>query len=88
MTGSGAASPANGPAPKVGDRVAVSVRSIGAGGAGIGHLPDGRVVFVHRTAPGDRVEIELTRVKKRWAKARLIQILEEGPDRRPPPVPS
>lgn len=75
------------PAPAVGDRVRVSVESIGAGGAGVGRLPDGRVVFVHRSAPGDRLEVELTRVKKRWARGRLLRILEEGPDRRPAPCP-
>ena len=34
--------------------VDVTVRGIAAGGSGVADLPDGRVVFVPRTAPGDR----------------------------------
>ncbi|MFQ5536900.1 MAG: class I SAM-dependent RNA methyltransferase [Gemmatimonadota bacterium] len=65
--------------------VAVRIEALAAGGEGMGHLEDGRVVFVPRTAPGDRAEIVLERVKKRWARGRLVRILEESPSRVPPP---
>jgi 23S rRNA (uracil1939-C5)-methyltransferase len=65
----------------------VRIDSIGAGGAGVARLPDGRVVFVQRTAPGDRATVELVREKKRWAVGRLVQLLEPGPGRRAPPCP-
>jgi 23S rRNA (uracil1939-C5)-methyltransferase len=65
----------------------LAVESIAAGGAGVARLPDGRAVFVHRTAPGDRIRARLTTEKKRWARARLIQLLEPGPFRREAPCP-
>lgn len=65
----------------------VAIERIAAGGAGVGRLPDGRVVFVHRTAPGDVVEVELTRAKKRWARARVVRLIEPSAERREPPCP-
>jgi 23S rRNA (uracil1939-C5)-methyltransferase len=75
------------PAAAVGERVTLVIDGIAAGGAGVGRLPDGRAAFVHRTAPGDRVQVEVTRVKKRWARARLVRVLEAGPSRREPLCP-
>jgi 23S rRNA (uracil1939-C5)-methyltransferase len=70
-----------------GDQVEVSIHGIASGGAGVAHLPDGRAVFVHRTAPGDRARIQVTGVRKRWARGRLLDLLEPGPGRRSPPCP-
>jgi len=61
------------------------IDSIGAGGEGVGRLPDGRVVFVHRTAPGDVAEVEVVQRGKRWARGRLLRVLEPSPERREPP---
>ncbi len=69
----------------MGDLTAVTIRGIAAGGAGVGHLPDGRVVFVHRTAPGDTARVALTRARPRWARAELRAVEVEGPGRRPAP---
>lgn len=68
-------------------RFEVEIRSIGSGGVGVGSLPDGRVVFVPRTAPQDRVRISLTREKERWAEGRMEELLEPSPHRRAPPCP-
>ena len=65
----------------------VLIDSIGAGGAGVGRLPDGRVVFVQRTAPGDTAVVEITREKKRWAAGKLLRIVEPGVGRREAPCP-
>jgi len=65
----------------------VRVRGIASGGAGVADLPDGRVVFVQRTAPGDLARIEVTRQKARWAQGRLVELLEPGPGRREAPCP-
>jgi 23S rRNA (uracil1939-C5)-methyltransferase len=65
----------------------VRIESIAAGGAGVSHLPDGRAVFVQRSAPGDLAAIELIREKPRWAAARLVKLLEPGPSRRVAPCP-
>ena len=65
----------------------VRIESIAAGGEGVAHLPDGRVVFVHRTAPGDLARIALTERRDRWARGRLLEVLEPSPDRREAPCP-
>ena len=68
-----------------GDLLTVTVRAIAAGGAGVGDLPDGRVAFVHRTAPGDRARVRITATKRSWARAELVALEEAGSGRRPPP---
>ncbi len=65
----------------------VRIDSIAAGGEGVGRLADGRVTFVHRTAPGDRVEIALTERKERWTRGRLLRVVEPSVERRDPPCP-
>ncbi|TVP54796.1 MAG: class I SAM-dependent RNA methyltransferase [Gemmatimonadales bacterium] len=63
----------------------LEIEGLSSEGAGVSRLPDGRTVFVHRTVPGDRVRIELTKSKKRWARGRLLEVVEPGPARREPP---
>ena len=79
------------PRPKGGERrvrpVEVRIDSIAAGGEGVGRLPDGRVVFVHRTAPGDLAEVALTHRQERWTRGRLLRVLEPSPERREAPCP-
>jgi len=67
--------------------VEVRIDSIAAGGEGVGRLADGRVTFVHRTAPGDRVQVALTERKERWTRGRLLRVIEPSPERREPPCP-
>jgi len=67
--------------------VEVRIDSIAAGGEGVGRLADGRVTFVHRTAPGDVVQIELTERRERWTRGRLLRVLEPSPERREAPCP-
>ena len=73
--------------PRVGDRVRVRVRALASGGAGVADLPDGRVAFVHRTAPGDMVEARIVRLRPRWGEAELVDVIEPGPGRVEPPCP-
>ena len=54
----------------------VTVRAIAAGGSGVADLPDGRVVFVPRTAPGDRARIRLVKERPRWAEGALQRLLD------------
>jgi 23S rRNA (uracil1939-C5)-methyltransferase len=65
----------------------VRIESIGAGGEGVGRLADGRVVFAHRTAPGDLATIEIVEEKARWARGRLLEVVEPAAGRRKPPCP-
>jgi len=57
----------------------VSIERIAAGGDGVGQWPDGRVVFVPRTAPGDRVAVSLVLDKPRYLKGELRRIVEPSP---------
>lgn len=75
------------PVPAVDSLHEVAVHGITSEGAGVGRMRDGRAVFVHRTAPGDRVRIRLSEVRKRWARARLVEVIEPSDSRRPPPCP-
>ncbi|HEX5829725.1 MAG TPA: hypothetical protein VFY16_02015 [Gemmatimonadaceae bacterium] len=70
-----------------GERRVVDVTAIAAGGDGVARLaPDGLVVFVPRTAPGDRAEVLLER-RGRFARGRVEALLERGPGRVEPPCP-
>jgi 23S rRNA (uracil1939-C5)-methyltransferase len=66
---------------------AVRILRLASGGDGVGRLADGRTVFVPRTAPGDLVELRGLRTFKRFARARVGQILEPGAGRVEPPCP-
>lgn len=66
----------------------VDIHGISSEGAGVGTLPDGRVVFVHRTAPGDRARIRVTTEKKSWARGRLEEVLTPSEARRDAPCPN
>lgn len=65
----------------------VRVLGIGAGGVGVGNLPDGRIVFLPRTAPGDLVHASVVQTKNRWARGETLSLLEPGRDRRVAPCP-
>jgi 23S rRNA (uracil1939-C5)-methyltransferase len=65
----------------------VRILRLATGGDGVGKLADGRTVFVPRTAPGDLVELTAVRNHRRFARARLGKVLEQGPDRIEPRCP-
>jgi 23S rRNA (uracil1939-C5)-methyltransferase len=54
----------------------------------VGHLPDGRVVFVPFTAPGDRVRVRVVESRARFARAGVEELLEAGPARVSPVCPA
>lgn len=61
------------------------ITSIAAGGDGVARHGD-MVVFVPRSAPGDRVRATLSR-RRRFAHGRVQRILDPSPDRVEPPCP-
>ena len=65
------------------DLVEVTIESMGSAGEGIGKI-DGYPLFVKDTFPGDRARVSLTKVKKTYAFARLVELLETSPDREEP----
>jgi tRNA/tmRNA/rRNA uracil-C5-methylase (TrmA/RlmC/RlmD family) len=56
------------------------IDDIAFGGEGVGRVDD-FVVFVPFVAPGEWVEAECREVKKRFARARLLRVLEPSPER-------
>lgn len=65
----------------------IRIESLAAGGDGVGHAPDGRVVFVPFTAPGDRVRVRVVRSRARFLNARVEALIEPGPGRTDPVCP-
>lgn len=63
----------------------LTIESVGAGGDGVGRA-EGIVVFVPRTAPGDRVRVRLDR-RRRFARGVLEAVLSPSPSRVEPPCP-
>jgi 23S rRNA (uracil1939-C5)-methyltransferase len=51
----------------------------------VGRLPDGRVIFVPWTAPGDRLLVRLTESKKRYARGEALKRIETSSAREEPP---
>jgi tRNA/tmRNA/rRNA uracil-C5-methylase (TrmA/RlmC/RlmD family) len=68
----------------VGGRHVVTIQDIAFGGEGVGRIDD-FVVFVPFVAAGELVEVELTEVKKRFGRAKLLRVLRASPDRVDPP---
>ena len=51
------------------------------GGDGLGRLGDGRVVFVSGAWAGENVKAEIVEEKRKFVRARLIEVVEKSPDR-------
>jgi tRNA/tmRNA/rRNA uracil-C5-methylase (TrmA/RlmC/RlmD family) len=59
----------------------VTVGGPAAGGACVGRLDDGRVVFVRHALPGETVRIAVTSDGAKFVRADAIEVLEPSPDR-------
>lgn len=65
---------------------AVRIDGFTHGGEGVARI-EGKAVFVPGTIPGERVVVRVVDDRKRWARARLVEVLEPSPDRLVPPCP-
>jgi 23S rRNA (uracil1939-C5)-methyltransferase len=65
--------------------VTVTVTALAAGGDGVARDPAGRVTFVPRTAPGDRVRARIVQASSSFARAALEEVLEPSASRVEPP---
>lgn len=63
-----------------GQILTIEIEDIGTEGQGIGKA-DGLAVFVKGTVIGDVAKVELTKLKKRYAFAKLIELVEPSPHR-------
>jgi tRNA/tmRNA/rRNA uracil-C5-methylase (TrmA/RlmC/RlmD family) len=62
------------------DRVIIKIESIAFGGEGVGRI-DNFVVFVPFAAPGDELEIEITQLKKKFVRGKILKIIKPSPTR-------
>jgi 23S rRNA (uracil1939-C5)-methyltransferase len=63
---------------KKGLQAQVEITDVAFGGRGLVRL-DGMAVFVDQTVPGDRVIIRISRKKKNYAEARVIELIQSSP---------
>ena len=66
--------------PKPGSQLELGVDDFAFGGAGVARV-EGYVVFVRGAVPGDRVLARVTRSKRDYAEAVLVEVLEPSPER-------
>ena len=71
---------------KKGQIVEFDIENLAFGGAGIGRL-DGRAVFVKETMPGDKVKASFTKIKSKYAEAKLVEIISPAKERVQPKCP-
>ena len=74
----------NPPAFAAGQCLTLTVSDIAFGGEGVARA-GGFVIFIPFVALGEEVEVELTEVKKQFARAKLLRVLRPSPDRVEPP---
>lgn len=70
----------------LGDKLTLTIEDIAFGGEGVARTEE-FVVFVPFVATGEVVEAEVTQVKKRFARARLLRVVSASPDRVEPLCP-
>ena len=68
---------------KIGDRISLTVHDIAFGGEGVGRVDD-FVVFVPFVLLGEIIEVEITEVKKSFARAKLLRVEKASPERAAP----
>ena len=62
----------------------ITIRNLASDGSGVGELPDGRIIFIPRSAPGDKTRVKVTALKRRWARGQLEEILQPTEKRSSP----
>lgn len=62
------------------DRTRIKIEKIAFGGNGVGRI-NNLVVFVPFAAPGDELEIEIVELKKKFARGRILKIIQASPQR-------
>ena len=65
---------------KLADKISLTINDIAFGGEGVGRVDD-FVVFVPFVLVGEVVEVEITEVKKNFARAKLLRLVQLSPDR-------
>ena len=66
--------------PRPGEELELDIESLAHGGNGVARR-DGFVVFVQGGMPGDRLRAQVTKAKRGYAEARVVELIEPSPDR-------
>jgi 23S rRNA (uracil1939-C5)-methyltransferase len=66
--------------------IELTLDAIAHGGEAIGRH-GGKTIFVPYAIPGERVRVEIVEEKERWARTRLLEVVQPSPDRVEPPCP-
>ncbi len=74
------------PPVRPGQEIEVTVHGLGSSGEGVARY-EGLTIFVPGGAPGDRLLARVQEVKRNYARAALVQVLEPSPDRVTPVCP-
>ena len=69
-----------------GQRLELDITTVAFGGDGIGRV-DNFVIFVPFVLEGERVEVEIVEVKRRYATADLVRVITPAPHRVEPRCP-
>jgi len=69
------------------DLLELEVGAIAAGGGCVARAPDGKVVFVRHSLPGEQVRARVTSSTSSYLRADAVEILSPSPDRVEPPCP-
>ena len=69
--------------PDAGEVLDVTVDRLAYGGNGVARH-EGYVLFVPATVPGDHVRVQVTKRKKGYGEARVVELLTPSPERIPP----
>jgi tRNA/tmRNA/rRNA uracil-C5-methylase (TrmA/RlmC/RlmD family) len=70
-----------------GDELELLVGAVATGGGCVARAPDGRVVFVRHTLPGERVRARVTETSRTYLRADAVAVVDPSPDRVAPPCP-
>lgn len=68
--------------PRVGDIVELEILDLAYGGAGVARL-DGWTLFVRGSLPGQKVRARISKRKRTWGEARVLEVLQRAPNQVP-----
>jgi 23S rRNA (uracil1939-C5)-methyltransferase len=72
--------------PRPGDELELTIDRLAHGGAGVART-EGYVVFVRGAVPGDRVHARITKSKRSFGEADVVELLQPSPERVEPVAP-
>ncbi len=70
-----------------GQELTLAIEDLAAGGDGLAHAPDGRVIFVPGALAGETARVRVERVKRDFARAELLDIEQASSERVEPACP-